>query len=558
MAKPKVADSQQRVKPDFAAIVAQAARDGLWVLPACLDPAEKHPAISWKEFQDHAPTAKQMAAMLEQRRYQHRNGVYITGAVLGRFTIDCDSPEAIEWFVTTFNPPPTQTRLSRKGKHFDFIYPTGLHIYNSASVLHKGVDVRGHAGCCVAVGSVHATGHIYCWEPGHSPADMPLAAAPEALLDWLRAEAAKRTAAPAAESRPFTGTVTAWAKKAITEELKTLAETPQGERQYAIAHHSFKLGQLAAGGAADGDALLGALYHIVDQWPQSEKSRKSVDSCFDAGAGHPRIPPPETEHPKGKKEKDSGSKLMELVTAQGLVLFVDTEDEEPTAFADIRYNGHIETHRLDSTRFRKFLRRLFLDATGKLINSTALSDAIETLAAMAERNEHRPVFLRYGKADGNLYIDLGRANWQIVKITRTGWSIIEYADCPIRFWRGRTMSALPLPEHVSSKQRPAVLKKLRDFISVADQYVVLVYAFIVGAMRAAKVYPLLEVIGNQGDGKSLLTIFLKRLIDPSTLELRKRCKDDRDLIVAARGTHCPAGTTSPGCPSSFRKRSAVS
>lgn len=68
----------------------------------------------------------------------------------------------------------------------------GLHIYfaidqaiRNRAGLAPGIDLRGDGGFVVAPPSLHASGRRYAWELGAGPDDVPLAAAPEWLLECI-------------------------------------------------------------------------------------------------------------------------------------------------------------------------------------------------------------------------------------------------------------------------------------------------------------------------------------------------------------------------------------
>jgi len=274
----------------FREIVEQAERDGLWVLPACRDRAAKHPClVGWSQFQERAPTKAKRAAWLAN--HPDRNGIYVTGPALGRFVLDCDSPAAIAW-VLRKGLPKTQTMLTRKGRHYHFVYPK-VQVKNSTGKIHKGVDIRGAGGVAVAAGSLHETGFRYAWAKGRSPQDVKLAKAPKWLLDWLRADGERRErVGPHTEVPPFDGIVGPWAARIIDEELETLREAIEGTRNDALAHCAFKLGQLAGGGEADGAELQAALCEIARGWPNEQKSFDTIARCFESGTSQPRVAPP--------------------------------------------------------------------------------------------------------------------------------------------------------------------------------------------------------------------------------------------------------------------------
>jgi len=279
-----------RVFYRYREIAEQAERDDLWALPACRDRAAKHPCFDgWTEFQSRRPTDAEIAEWID--RYPDRNGIYVTGPALGRFVVDCDSPAAIAW-VRRKGLPKTQTMLTRKGRHFHFVYPK-FRVKNSAGKIHKGVDIRGAGGVAVAAGSLHVSGFRYAWAKGRSPQDVKLAKAPKRLLDWLRADGERRERiGPPIEARPFDGIVGPWAARVIDDELATLRDAIKGTRNDALARASFKLGQLAGGGEADADDLRAAICDIARGWPNETKSLDTIARCFESGTSQPRVAPP--------------------------------------------------------------------------------------------------------------------------------------------------------------------------------------------------------------------------------------------------------------------------
>jgi hypothetical protein len=279
--------------PNFAAISEQARRDKLWVLPACQDRSEKHPCIKWKKYQSRQPTDDEIASLC--RCYAYRNGIYLTGPFLGRFVVDCDDASAVAW-LRRKGVPRTQQVVTARCRHFHFAYPEAIHVRNSAGLIHKGVDIRGAGGVAVAVGSLHHSGFRYEWARGCSPRDVKLAEAPSWLLDWVREKYSDRrkTADSAIVSivlKPFSGCVSPWAQAAIDRELLELRKAVPGTRNNALARIAFKFGQFVAGGEADRDELIAAIYGIARVWPNQQKSRDTIVRAFNAGTAHPRMTP---------------------------------------------------------------------------------------------------------------------------------------------------------------------------------------------------------------------------------------------------------------------------
>jgi putative DNA primase/helicase len=89
------------------------------------------------------------------------------------------------------------SRTGGGGLHLLFAFPTdGVSIRNRAAI-RPGLDVRGDGGYIVAPPSRHASGQCYSWQPAHEPEAVPLAPAPEWLLDIIIGEDKPTTPSPA-------------------------------------------------------------------------------------------------------------------------------------------------------------------------------------------------------------------------------------------------------------------------------------------------------------------------------------------------------------------------
>jgi hypothetical protein len=203
------------------------------------------------------------------------------------------------------------------------------------------------------------------------------------------------------------------------------------------------------------------------------------------------------------------------------------------AYATLAVGDHKETWLVRSQTFKRFLCKQYFDEHGTAMNSDALSAAVNLLEAKAlfEGEEH-PVHVRLGEHDGNIYLDLCNATWQVIQITPQGWRVVN--EAPIRFRRSRGMLALPMPEPGGK------VDLLREFLNVDDVTWCLVIAWLVASLRPRGPYPLLALFGEQGSGKSTAGRLLRDLVDPNAAPLRAEPRDSRDLMIAANNSWCMA------------------
>ena len=230
-----------------------------------------------------------------------------------------------------------------------------------------------------------------------------------------------------------------------------------------------------------------------------------------------------------------------MLTVRNTALFAD-EDE---AFADLALGGHRETWPVKSKGFRRWLRRAFYVNEQKSPSAEAMQQAIATLEAIGVFDSaRRRVFLRVGKADQRLYIDLANDAWRAVEVDASGWRIVS--DPSVRFRRGESMQALPDPE---AGDRADALAALREFCNVRrESDFPLVVAWLLAALRPEGPYPVLVLGGEQGTAKSTLCRLLRSLVDPSSMPLRSPPRNDRDVFIATRRAHVLAFDNVSGLP----------
>jgi hypothetical protein len=204
---------------------------------------------------------------------------------------------------------------------------------------------------------------------------------------------------------------------------------------------------------------------------------------------------------------------------------------DSVAFADIDVNGHRETLPVRMKGFRRWLARIFFEATGGAPSSEALQSALNAIEAKAHFDApERMVYVRVGGFDDRIYIDLADEKWRAIEVDAAGWRVI--ANPPVRFRRSAGMLPLPEPKAGGS------IDALRPLINVSEESgFILLVAWLLAALRPRGPYPVLDLAGEHGTAKSSLVRTLRSLVDPNTAELRALPRSDRDLFIAASNGH---------------------
>src|SRR5215217_7354236 len=253
-------------------------------------------------------------------------------------------------------------------------------------------------------------------------------------------------------------------------------------------------------------------------------------------------------------------RLVECVEEAG-ELFV-TPEGEPHALLEI--NGHLETHEIRGTRFRRWLRahfyateqarlekeaeasyeRLVAQLGGMapngaipvkrppVVRDQTLGDAIAQLEAKAGyEKDVREVYVRVGHHDEKIYVDLGNDAWDAVEIDASGWRIID--NPPVRFVRPKGLQPLPYPAEGGS------VEDLKEVLTLGDgeedkKAWALMVTFLASALRPnAPEFPILVLLGGQGTAKSTTSRMLRALIDPNVVEDTGEPRSKEELHIDA-------------------------
>lgn len=228
------------------------------------------------------------------------------------------------------------------------------------------------------------------------------------------------------------------------------------------------------------------------------------------------------EEPKGKGPTQ-GELIREAVDEAQVEFFHDSEFR---AYASFEREDHRETWPIKSQGFRRYVSWLMYQKTGKAPRAGDLADFLALIEGRAQFDgEMRRVHVRIAPTDDGLAVDLGDAEWSVIKVDASGWRHVARPD--VRFTRPRGMLPLPTPERGGS------IDLLRPFVNVAKDAWLLLVGFLLMMFRPTGPFPILGVHGQQGAAKSTLMRVLRQLVDPRAAMDRAAPRNEHDLAIHA-------------------------
>lgn len=246
-------------------------------------------------------------------------------------------------------------------------------------------------------------------------------------------------------------------------------------------------------------------------------------------------PPPRTEVTSPEKvdkneetDKESGRKSQ---ADRVILLCLDQEpelfhDQTKTPYARINQNGIHVTLPIRSKQFKTWLANLLWQAEEKAPGTEALYGAINVLEAKAlfDGDEYI-LYNRVAPAEDGIWIDMADWRWRAIKVTADGWHIVD--DPPILFKRYSHQQALIEPKPGGDPW------KFLDFVNVdkedrATRLLLLCAA--ISYLIPMIPHVILVFYGIQGSGKTMALKLIRRLIDPSAVEVLTLPRDERERV----------------------------
>jgi len=178
--------------------------------------------------------------------------------------------------------------------------------------------------------------------------------------------------------------------------------------------------------------------------------------------------------------------------------------------------------------FRAELAARFEQQLGRPPAQNAMSEALQVLEGNALGLPMTRLPLRVASHEDELVLDLGTPDGRVVIIGPGTWKVVD--ESPVLFTR--TDLTAPLPEPVRGGKLADTLLPLIN-LTGADRD--LAIACILSWLWPDIAHPVLYLRGEEGTAKSTAARLLRRMVDPSTVEMRRQPGRDEDFEISLAG-----------------------
>ncbi|MBU4266949.1 MAG: bifunctional DNA primase/polymerase, partial [Candidatus Altiarchaeota archaeon] len=210
--------------------------------------------------------------------------------------------------------------------------------------------------------------------------------------------------------------------------------------------------------------------------------------------------------------------------------FFHNQYHEP--YARISVEEHFEVWSLKSRQFKRWLSKILWEAKQEAAGSEATNVALNVLESIAYFDgpqielQNRVVLI-----NNEIYYDLTNEEWEAIRISADGWSIVRNPDSMFRRYA-----------HQISQTRPGKsgdITKILKYLNLRnddDKLLTLVYIVNCLVPDIPHLIPILH--GPQGSAKSTYFKVIRSLVDPSSLLIITFPKDKNELVQKLSHHYC--------------------
>jgi hypothetical protein len=237
----------------------------------------------------------------------------------------------------------------------------------------------------------------------------------------------------------------------------------------------------------------------------------TLPTCANEQHSHSNTP---KEFVKNSEKEQEGSRDGRInisestAIAQNSAIAQDTERKVYFSIFPVRSQG-----------LRDFLSLLMYQKEEKCVSNEVITSVLNYLSGKSLHDGNTcELFNRVAYEKNCFYIDCADTFNSAIKISADGWEKVD--DPPILFKRFKHQKSLVFPvKHESLDDARIAVKKFFSHVNVSEENKLMLLCIIISYLVAKIAHPILAVYGQQGSAKSSLFKFIRRLVDPSSIEL---------------------------------------
>jgi hypothetical protein len=233
----------------------------------------------------------------------------------------------------------------------------------------------------------------------------------------------------------------------------------------------------------------------------------------------------------GNGTRSVAEKLVDLISQNSNTFFKDQYD---TPHSRIHNGDRFENVKVESSKFKRYLIRLYHENENRVANAEAVTNAVQALLAKAEyEGETYPLSVRVASYNEAFFYDLTNPKWECIEITKQGWQLVDKTPIPLFTRFNQTAQVQP-----SRDYEPNIFDRFMALTNVRkedDKKLLKIY--IVSLFIPDIQHVILQTCGEKGGAKSMLEKLIKEIADPAKPKLLSVHKDRMEFIQQVAQNH---------------------
>ncbi|CAN5695452.1 hypothetical protein BH11PAT2_BH11PAT2_04930 [soil metagenome] len=451
---------------------------GLSIIPIGKD---KKPLIAWKKYQTELATRQQILAWFAQKNV---NIGLVTGTISGVVVMDFDIKHGRK--SSEFQIEPTVcSKTGGGGEHMFFKHPRYEVPSTNGVLFGVGIDIKADGGYVVLPPSLHLSGNEYEWLIPFNKLDLA------EMPDWFVHKV---------KENQSIHSKTDW-------ETLSRSSIPEGQRHDMLTK------------------IIGKFLHDLSPnlweemgWPAIQEwnathskpptQLKELRAIWD---GLKKKELSKTEDSKGKENRSVTQQIIDAIENDpGTELFHDQHNEP---YIKILNKDHYDIWSCKSKKLDNLISMKFWDLNQKPVGSEVMKNVLGILQAKAcFQGKEYQLNNRVAWKNNELWYDLTNEPGQAVRVSKDGWAVIS--DTPILFRKHNHQVAQVMPALGGG------VRELLKYININNKHhELLLMVFVVTCFIPDIAHVIPIIYGAQGSAKSTLSKLLRKICDPSQLEV---------------------------------------
>ncbi|CAN5707420.1 hypothetical protein BH23THE1_BH23THE1_17410 [soil metagenome] len=238
------------------------------------------------------------------------------------------------------------------------------------------------------------------------------------------------------------------------------------------------------------------------------------------------------ENKEKEESTENTNSITEILLAINERCIEIFHDQFNKLYVTLKINDHIECVRFDSNRFKSVIRTEYYAKEHGILSDDKLEGIlklIESQLTLDASIQKRELNLRVAKIDDNsICYDLTNSEWEIIKISKDGWEIVQNNKVPI--FKRYDASSIP-QAHPSKDYDNDIFTEFIKLFNLGSKNDIILFSVLLISLFLPDIpKPILILSGEGGGAKTTTFNIIKKIVDPGSTDTIAFPNQINDLV----------------------------